>query len=228
MAAALGLGVVVDPIARLRTQSFDIGCVIGEIGVENSFYTILSADKIRGVMLQPLVTSQGCAPDGILNAESKCVVVEIDAVLEKYEGKKTKDIKIRHPGWKAERPIKKETKLTFERAFATWAVHNISEYCEASFEKVFQFVDCLQKPKHMAIAKAECPVGALVIAPESSKVSSYETAKMHEVKADRRGKITLVNTSHRDYTFLLNPWVDEERASAFWFVDTTEDPPKPT
>lgn len=174
-------------------------------------------------MLQPLGAPQGCAPDKILKPESKSLRVELADVLEKYESKKTKDIKITHPGWKAERPIKQETTLAFERAFATWAAHHISEYCEQSFAKVFDYVECLQKPKLMAIAKAECQVGALVIAPEASKVSSYETAKMHEVKADRRGKVTLVSTSHPDYTFLLNPWVEEERAAAFWFVDTTED-----
>ena len=219
------LGVVVDPIYRLRAQGFDLEYVIGEIGVENSFYSILSVDQ-RGVTLQPLVKSQGCAQDGILNAVSECLLVDVDTVLEKYESKKAKDIKIRHPGWKAVRPIKKETQLTFQRAFATWAAHHISEYCETSFAKVFDYVDCLQKPRHMAIAKAECSVGALVIAPESSKVSSYETAKMHEMRGDRRGKITLMNTPHQDYTFLLNPWIEEERAAAFWFVETTEDPTK--
>ena len=154
------------------------------------------------------------------------MTVDVDIVLDKYESKKAKDIKLRHPGWKAERPIKKETELAFDRAFATWAAHNIAKYCDASFPDVFQSVECLQKPRQMAIAKAACPVGQLVIAPEALKVSSYKTAEMHEVKADRRAQITLLNTSHPDYTFLLDPWVEKERAAAFWFVETTDDPAK--
>ena len=219
-------GVVVDPLYKLRAQSLDIGSVIGEKGVENSFYSIVSVSPKNFVTLRSLVQSQGGAPDGILHAASALVEVHVERVLRDYESKNAKDIKIRHPGWMAARPIKKETELAFERAFATWAAHHISMYCQASFAEVFEYVECLQKPRHMAIAKAACPVGLLVIAPESMKVSSYETAKMHEVKADRRGEITLLNTSHSDYTFLLNPWVEEERAAAFWFVETTDDPTK--
>ena len=219
-------GVVVDPLYKLRAQNLDIGSVIGEKGVENSFYTILSITcETNDVKLQSLVKPQGCAPDGVLNDACKPVTVDVDALLEKYESKKAKDIKIRHSGWKAARPIKKETELAFERAFATWAAHQISEYCQASFVNVFEIVDVLSRPRG-AIAKAACPVGLLVIAPEAIKVSSYKTAEMDEVKADRRGQITLPHSSHQDYTFLLNPWVEEERAAAFWFVDTTDDPAK--
>ena len=46
-------GVVVDPLARLRAASWDIGSVVGEKGVEGSFCAIVSISK-QGVRLETL------------------------------------------------------------------------------------------------------------------------------------------------------------------------------
>ena len=86
--------------------------------------------------------------------------------------------------------------------------------------------ECFFKPKQMAIAKVECPVGHLIIAPESVKVCSCETDKVDDVTTDTRARVTLVNTELTGYTFHASPWIDKKRAAAFWFVETTGDPSK--
>ena len=85
---------------------------------------------------------------------------------------------------------------------------------------------CLSKPKQMAIAKAECPVGHLIIAPEAMKISSCLIAKMDEVTSDTRAKVTLVDTEHTAYYFYAHPWIEQKRAAAFWFVEATDEPTK--
>ena len=91
---------------------------------------------------------------------------------------------------------------------------------------MFEKVECLFKPKQMAIAKAECPAGYLIIAPESLKVCACETVKLDEVAPDTRARVTLVNTKLTGYSFYASPWIMQKRAAAFWFVESTDDPNK--
>ena len=173
------------------------------------------------VKLQPLTPSAG-----VLNAASEQIFVAIDSILEKYESKRAADLKVRHPGWKVENPIEEDIDLSYERAFATWAVSQIAKYCKTTWPDVFAHVECLSKPRQMAIAKAACPAGMLVISPEVTKVTSCLAKKMAELTVDTRAKVTLVHTAHPTYAFFVNPWVDQKRAVAFWFVEATDDPNK--
>jgi hypothetical protein len=212
-------GVVVDPIAKLRAHSWDIGTVVGVKSEPDSIYTIAAVEANQVVRLEP------CFPLAV-SAFSETKMLHIDLLLLQMVIKKTADVKIQHPCWKAVRPIDTDTELSYERAFATWAVAKISKYCERAFHDVFDQVDCLSKPKQMAIAKAECPVGQLIIAPRATKILSCLTAKLGEVTQDTRAQVTLIDTVHKDHTFYAQPWIDQKHAAAFWFVEATDDPSK--
>ena len=212
-------GVVVDPIAKLRAHSWDIGTVVGVKSEPDSIYTIAAVEANQVVRLEP------CFPLAV-SAFSETKMLHIDLLLLQMVIKKTADVKIQHPCWKAVRPIDTDIELSYERAFATWAVAKISKYCERAFHDVFDQVDCLSKPKQMAIAKAECPVGQLIIAPRATKILSCLTAKLGEVTQDTRAQVTLIDTVHKDHTFYAHPWIDQKHAAAFWFVEATDDPSK--
>ena len=213
-------GVVVDPIAKLRANNFDIGSMIGKKEQEDSRFTIVSVNELDVVTLKPWF------PEGSDDAASANQTENMECLLRTFELKKTAGAKVRHAGWVAVRPVEQDVQIMYERGYALWAVSKISEHCIGTFTDVFEKVECLFKPKQMAIAKAECPAGYLIIAPESLKVCACETVKLDEVATDTRARVTLVNAKLAGYTFYASPWIKKKRAAAFWFVETTDDPSK--
>ena len=213
-------GVVVDPIAKLRANNFDIGSMIGKKDQEDSRFTIVSVNEWGVVTLKPWF------PEGSDDAARADQTENIECLLRTFELKKTAGAKVRHAGWVAARPVEQDVQIMYERGYALWALSRISEHCIGTFSDVFEMVDCLFKPKQMAIAKKECPAGHLIIAPESLKVCACETVKLDEVASDTRATVTLVNTKLAGYSFYASPWITQKRAAAFWFVESTDDPSK--
>ena len=132
-------GVVVDPIAKLRSHSFDIGSVVGLKGVQDSIFTITAVSEQSWVTLKPWVSEHAFVP-GSLGSRASAASAEqfqtLEHVLAAFESKTTAGIQVCHPGWKAERPIEEDVELSYERALATWAVSKISKYCKTSFPDV--------------------------------------------------------------------------------------------
>jgi len=226
-------GVIIDPVAKLRTIGMDIGSIIGLKGVEESFFTIKSA--VHNVVVLEALTSdyydvEGAThEDGMVAKGKKQKVgerdtpVTISEVLSAYETKKTKDMKERHPGWQAAGPTETGADLMFERAFVVLAASQVNKYCLRTFRPLFPLIDALKQPRRMVITKAACPAGQLVIAPLSQVCKSEETAKVDKAAFDKKAKVALPHSIFREYSFYLQPWVDDKRAGAFWFVETTSD-----
>ena len=220
------MGVVVDPIAKLRAHNFDIGSMVGPKDQEESRSTIVSVNEFNMVTLKPWFPEGGEETKEAGNAASATRQETLESIITTYELKKTTGAKVRHPGWVEQRPVEQDQQVMYERAYALWALSKISKHCREVFPDLFAKVECLFKPRQMAIAKAACPVGHLIIAPESTKVSSCETLKLDDEKGDLRARIILVNTELTDHTFWGNPWIEKKRAAAFWFVESTDDPNK--
>ena len=134
----------------------------------------------------------------------------------------TKDQKyllLRHPAWPDKRLCGGEAAEIFERAFLLWANSVVCEYCDSNFDPASR-VECVFKPKRMAIAKASCPaLMSLVLAPDSLKVNSCHKDKLLEEPWDKRARVHKVPTQWPNQVFCLAPLVSEGRCGAFWCVE---------
>ena len=233
-------GVVVDPLARLRAVGWEIGSVVGLKNVKDSFLTIVSVEKDT-VRLKPLVAEAQASiaaeaqASTAITSEAQArlaepagaehgliVVVNLDDLVTQYEAKSKNDVKIRHPAWPAARLHAAVENIMFERAFLVLAACKVGQYCDRCFPPA-EVVDCLTKPRKMAIAKAACPVGSLVLAPDSVKVNSCEAAELHNELWDKRAQVYKRPSAHPEFMFFLHPLVEEKRVGAFWFVEATPD-----
>jgi len=75
----------------------------------------------------------------------------------------------------------------------------------------------------MVVTKAACPAGQLVIAPLSQLCKSEETIKAAQATFEKRAKVVMPLSTFKNHSFYLQPWVDDKRAGAFWFVEPTVD-----
>ena len=218
-----------DPFAQLRAAGLDIGSIIRKQGTDDAFFQIIAVNELdKGIKLQAMTPGED-GKEGAKGAEAAQteIIETVEVVLTHYEEKKQGPNKVRHTGWQAARPVEEDTQLSYERAFATFAVAQISKYCKNSFPDPFEIVECFMKPKLSAEAKAACPVGELVLAPEVNKILSIEKAKVNDLSEwTRRAQVTLVFSETPQYDFFVNPWMEAKKCSAFWCVDITADPNK--
>ena len=76
----------------------------------------------------------------------------------------------------------------------------------------------------IALAKAACPIGSLVLTPDSVSVNSCEAADLDKETFDKRAPVSRRPTNcPRRPCFFLHPLVEEKRVGAFWFVEPTAD-----
>ena len=232
-------GVVQDSVPRLRLLGMDTNTCVGPRGVDNEFWRIT---KIRAQSVVLVEWFQEPEPKHNTTADkfawrqalaAKEKSVELADFVAQYVLKKPVVQQALHPMWPPLASVytdpTSEVRLQGERVELLYALGLLSRYCAENFP-LEAVVDVYSKPKRSVVVKDACPVGTLLMPPDSVKVNQCK-AKPETPEEEKEAACDKTVQIHRlpglgleAYRFYLAPMADEKKCAPAWYVETTDEP----
>ena len=228
-------GRTVDPLAALRSESFDIGAVVTAIAGANLEASgrspLLRVAAVRRTGEESVVQltlydlglagSKAASPKEI-DAESVPLVVPFDTFFEEWVVTDPKTFVEEHAGWPAHRTSTTDTaRSLFNKGAILFALGSAATLIDKSFD--CSALAIFTKPVKKVVAKSSYAVGTVVLLPESTSLKIFKTEERPEDGAGVEVKLT---GSMDETLYYLMPCTAEQNVAPLWFVATTEDPAK--